>query len=185
MNKLLIYILLFGSLLGCQVTDLKESSDASILNLSCNNLDCLFEGGVVFTDAPLVVAEDDWEISLPSDAWEAQKPDGDIKLVAGNKELHNLIMFAKEEFPGSFEQYVRIMIKGLRQQSHLISAKPTQLNGMKFVLVETVRSSARVWIWVTVRNGFGYGLTCGGVEEDGEQLQHDTCFAVANTLKLK
>lgn len=184
-NYFLFCVLLIISLVSCRVTDLKENYDASILNISCNTLDCLFEGGVVFTDVPQVIAQDDWEVSLPSEAWEVQKASGDIKLVAGNKEKHNLIMLAKEEFPGSFEQYSLIVIRSLREKSKLVSAKTVNLNDRKFMLIETIRSSARVWMWVTVKDGLGYGITCGGVEEDNDQFQHDTCFAVANTLKLK
>lgn len=172
--------------LSCNTSGSKDNLNNVSKQAACDNLDCLFEGGVVFEDQTQEVSQDDWSISLPSDAWEVRKTDEDVKFVAGNKEKHNLVVLVKEEFPGSFQQYVVLNLKSLKDNgSILISAKPAVIDNKKFVLIESLKANARVWMWVTVRNNFGYGLACGGIEENGERYQHDVCFTISKSLKLK
>jgi hypothetical protein len=132
----------------------------------------------------LKVSQDNWELTLPSDAWQ-KIPDapGDVAAFM-NKEQHNLVILVTEKFAGKYEEYVLMAVRGLKGAgATIISAKQIELNGHKFVLVESSKSDVRVWTWVTLLNGQGYGLACGGPAAD--EAQHDLCFGIANTFNIK
>lgn len=133
---------------------------------------------------------DDWQFSVPSDEW-AKVPVNEegVQLVLRNPNKNNLIVFIKEKFEGSTEQYVLLAIRGLKEAGGtFVSAKNNEVNGNKFVLVESSKQSpnTRIWMSITTKSGNGYALTCGGpVPENQDDAQKTLCSQIISTLKIK
>lgn len=132
-----------------------------------------------------VLSEDDWSVSVPV-GWEKLTPpttDPEVKVFYGNKEKQNLVIFVKEAFPGTSAEYVLEGLRGLKDSgSKLNGARQVDLNGNKFVLVDSSRDNVRMFMWITAKNGFGYALSCGG---PADQPQEDICTKIASTVTIK
>lgn len=124
------------------------------------------------------------EFTLPSDGWKQAPLDASADtLVLLNPEKKNLIVVVTEKYDGKYQDYVILALRGIRGAgATIVSAKQVEINGHKFVLVESNKSNVKVWMWVTLLNGQGYGLSCGGPSVDDSQK--DLCAGVANTINL-
>ncbi len=134
----------------------------------------------------VTVAKDNWSFVLPSKDWEAQQQDAglvaDVLLI--NSQLHNIIIFLKEKFSGSLEEYSLLSIRGLAQAGGtFVKATELEINGNQFLKIESVKGSARGLIYLSVKNGFGYGFSCGGLDLEGSQER--ICSEVSSTLQIK
>lgn len=129
------------------------------------------------------VSQDGWEFTLPSSGWDAMESPPAHSVALLNKDRKNIIVMVSEPFPGKYEEYVLMALRGVRAAGATItSAKQVEVNGGKFVLIESSKNGMRVWMWVTLIKGQGYGFSCGGAASDDSQ--HDLCFGVADTLKI-
>ena len=126
-----------------------------------------------------------WELTVPP-GWEKINPPQetkDLEVMLLNTEKHNLILLFKEPFTNTSAEYTLEALRGLKGAgATFVSAKQVELNGNKFVLIES-KNGVRMWVWVTVQNGSGFALSCGGPEL--EDWHKDDCSTVANSLKLK
>lgn len=124
------------------------------------------------------------EFTLPSDGWKQAPLDAsNDTLVLLNAEKKNLIVVVTEKYDGKYQDYVLLALRGIRGAgATVVSAKQVEINGHKFVLVESNKSNVKVWMWVTLLNGQGYGFSCGGPSVDDSQK--DLCAEVANTINL-
>lgn len=126
----------------------------------------------------------DWSFSLPSHDWVAQHSDGGTDAMLVNDQEKNLVLFLKEEFPGTTQDYALFAIQGMREAgATLVGSSMVVINGTNFVLVESNKGAVRVFQWVTVKNKTGYGLSCGGLDADSHQRA--LCMGVVNTLTIK
>lgn len=134
-----------------------------------------------------VLSEQDWSLSVPQGWAKMSAPidDANIKVFMGNQDKKNLVIFVKEAFLGSSAEYALEGLRGLKDGGNKIStARQVDLNGNKFVLLDSSRDNLRMWMWVTAKNGFGYAFSCGGpVDDTGDQ--ENTCTQIANTLTIK
>jgi hypothetical protein len=97
-----------------------------------------------------------------------------------SKDKKAIVVFVTEKTTATYDQFVLMALRGIKDAgANIASAKQIDLNGHKFVLVESSKNGIKVWLWVTLLNGTGYGLSCGGPNDN-----HDLCFGVANTLKV-
>jgi hypothetical protein len=133
-----------------------------------------------------VFSEDDWSVTIPT-GWakmEPPEPAPELKLFYGNKEKMNLVIFVKEAFPGTNAEYVLEALRGIKDGGGKIAAaRQVDINGNKFVLVDSSRDNIRMWMWILAKNGFGYALSCGGPV--GDTGQEDICTKIANTVTIK
>ncbi len=135
-------------------------------------------------DNSLTVNGPDWSFALPSHDWVAQHSDGGTDAMLVNDQEKNLVLFLKEEFPGTAQDYALFAIQGMREAgATLVGSSMVTINGTNFVLVESSKGAIRVFQWVTVKNKTGYGLSCGGLDSDSHQ--HDLCMGIVNTLTIK
>ena len=144
--------------------------------------------GPVPTDE-LVVVKDNWMMVLPGNSWEVMSEDCSDPQNPGfcqqSAFLQNggdaVVVFLSEEFEGPFDAYAISAIRGMKDsEANIDSTTSVQLDGHNFVLIASSKEDVRVWTWVTLIGGFGYGLSCGGPAET-----KDLCFGVASTLKIE
>lgn len=140
-----------------------------------------------------VTPSDTLSQTLSGEGWELVVPEGydttilqdeeqpDVLVV--NEEEHSIVLLIKEPFVGSTPAYVINAVRGVAEAGATLNAsKQVELNGNKYVLLDSNKEGSRVWTWLTVNNGFGYSLSCGGPETEDH---HETlCSEVANSLKL-
>jgi hypothetical protein len=132
-----------------------------------------------------VLSGEGYQLTVPA-GWEkyiADPATPGIELTYINDQKHNLVVLLKEPFAGSSNEYVIEAIRGLKTTgAHLTSSTQVVLNGNKFVLIDATNEGARMWLWVTTHNGFGFALSCGGEETnpDNEKI----CTDIAATFVL-
>jgi hypothetical protein len=131
------------------------------------------------------ISRNGFELTVPQE-WEEFVIDGEEpqpELVVGNEEEHNLILLVKDPFTGTPSEYVLEAMQGFKKEgAKVTSSKQTELNGNKFIALDSSRGGARIWLWITVKNGFGYVLSCGGPES--ETHHEEICRDVAKSLKI-
>jgi hypothetical protein len=133
----------------------------------------------------VTIAKENYSFVLPDAGWQPVtigEGAATVNVSLLNPDKKNLILFTKDEFVGTFPQYALLALRGMKAAgATIVSASQITLNGQKFVAIESSKNAVRVYIFATLVNGYGYGLTCGG-QDDG--TQHDLCFGIANTLKI-
>lgn len=135
-----------------------------------------------------VFAEDNWSLSVQPGWNKVSAPvsadDMHVKVCEINTDKKNLVVFISEPFAGTNAEYILEALRGLKDGGYKITAaQQVDLNGNKFVLIDSNQGNLRMWMWVTAKNGSGYALSCGG--DNSDPTQEDTCTDVANTLTIK
>lgn len=131
--------------------------------------------------------------TLSGKGWELVVPEGfdtvvieneeQPEVLVVNEEEHSLVLLTKEPFAKSNPEFVLGAVRGVAEaEGTLHGSKQGELNGNKYVLLDTAKDGTRVWMWLIVKNGFGYSLSCGGpADEDHHEA---LCAEIADTLKL-
>lgn len=135
-----------------------------------------------------VFGEESWQFTVPGLGWEKASPKNpDIKLVVTNQKEECLVLVIKEQTNDSFGQYIIGSIRAFADSGYRISAiKQVKLNNVPFVEVQINGDGTTVWAWIAVKDGFGYGLSCGGdINPDAGSTLHDLCQDIANTFEVK
>ncbi len=126
-----------------------------------------------------------WSLVVPEgydtvvDESEEKQPE----VLIANEEEHSVILLIKEPFARSTSEYALAALRGITEAGGvLIANKQADLNNNKYVLLDSSKDGIRVWAWLTVKNGFGYSLSCGGpANEDHHEA---LCTEVADSLNL-
>lgn len=179
--KLLLSSLLALGLISCSSCAKKDQIVPSPAP-GCTGSSCPLPPAPPSTDQ--VFSGKDWELTVPA-GWE-KKPNDDVnvKVFVANQSKMNLVIFIEEAFPGTPEQYAIMALRGLRSAgARLVSAKQVEVNGEKLVLLESEKDGVRLWLWLAVKNGNGFALSCGGRSTD--DWNRDICVTISNSLKLK
>lgn len=169
----------------------------AILLLSCGLVSCnscsknntvtvpTATASVVVPPAPTsqLVKGDSFSLTLPADWNQRSNPmETNIKAMYTNDEKEALLMLAAQPFPSSQDEFVLLAIRDLRDNGVNVGlSKPFVINGQDFVVVETEKDNVNAYMWLTVKDGFGYQLTCGARTQDLKEL----CTSLASTLELK
>lgn len=126
-----------------------------------------------------------WELTVPQEWEKVTLEDEEVQpaLIVTNQSEHNIILLAKDAFPGTTPEYVLEALKGFKEVGAKVdSSKQVELNGNNFVFLNTSKDGARIWFWISVKDGFGYALSCGG---PASEVHHEAiCNDVAKSLKL-
>ncbi len=131
---------------------------------------------------PVTIKEGKWEFTFPTDGWKRVENPPPHSIAFINQEVKNITIMVDEEFTGTYDEYALNAIRGIRAAGATVaSAKQVEINGTKFVLVDSSKDGMRVWLWVTLKGGRGNALSCGGGDTTST---HDLCFGIANTLKI-
>ena len=135
-----------------------------------------------------VFGEENWQFTVNGPGWERTKSNSpDIKLVIANEKQECLVLILKEQTNDSFGQYIIGSIRAFVISGYRVSAiKQVKLNNIPFVEVQINGTDATVWAWIAVKDGFGYGFSCGGdINPDAGSALHDLCQSIANTFEVK
>lgn len=197
MKKFLFALFCCLSTISCSSCAPKEQTQPATPAPSCSDSTCPMPSAStsssslpppVVLDKAVKVQNDNWEFVLPDSGWVKVPVNEDgIQLVMKNNERNNLVVFLKEKFDNSIEQYTLLAVRGIKDAGGtLLSVKQVELNGMKFSQLESSKPNVRIWMWVGIKSGVAYGLTCGGpVVDDNDSSQATLCTKVASTLKVK
>lgn len=179
--KLLLPSLFVLGLISCSSCAKKDQIVPSPVP-SCSGSSCPLPPPPVSKDH--VFTGDHWELTVPV-GWEPRSnANPSVKVDVTNIDKVNLIIFIEEAYTGTYDQYVIMALRGLKSaEAKLISAKQVEVNGEKFVLLESEKSGVTLWLWLAVKNGNGFALSCGGLSKDN--WNRDICTTVFNSLKLK
>lgn len=134
------------------------------------------------------VGQENWSFTLVGDGWTPRDLSTDeIKVAMENHSIMCMVFVVKEQTEDSFGTYVISTIRGFSEFGATIDAvKVVMVNGQKFVLAQVDNRGEVVWVWTTVKSGFGYGFTCGcEINPDAGAAQRDLCLAMANTFQIK
>jgi len=135
---------------------------------------------------PLTFKGEHWEFTLPSEGWKGfgeETPPGTVVLI--NPSLMNLVILEERVFPGTLDVLALNNLRSIRNSgATVLSAKQVDVNGHKFVLVEAVKDSNKVWIWMATTGTNAIGFSCGGSATAPTDLSV-VCSGIANTLKIK
>lgn len=131
----------------------------------------------------VTVKQDGLEVTLPSAEWVALQSPPPHAQAFINAVKKNSVVIIAEDYTGSFESYVLYALRGIKDAGGLVaSAKQVEVNGQKFVVVESTKNGIRVWLWIGLVSGHGYGVSCGGADND--PVQKDLCNGIAGTIKI-
>jgi hypothetical protein len=140
------------------------------------------------------LVQENWLFSVPSGGWTQDNnlipdaaPSPEIKLVLINDSKNCIVLFVKEKTNNNFSEYILGNVQTFGQKGNTVNyVKQVIINDNKFVEVQIDRASATLWVWLTAKDGFGYGFSCGGnnVTDAGTELQ-DLCHNISETLEIK
>jgi hypothetical protein len=146
------------------------------------------DAGVVIPPTPLEVKEtvvkDNWELVLPFGSNKTFNPEKDIALTVMISDPSEIVLvLSKEDFSESYDEYLIHSLRGIRASgSEIISIKELNSNNQKFMEIESKKGSITVLNWITVKNNFGYTLSCGGSAEDA--MVEDVCLEVFSSFQI-
>lgn len=127
-----------------------------------------------------------WKLTAPF-GWDIAVVDGEEvppELILVNEEEHSLVLLTKDVFPATTQEYVFAALQGMQESgAKLNTTTQVELNGNKFVVLDSSKDGVRIWSWLVVKNGAGYNLSCGGpANEDHHEA---ICNEVASSLQIQ
>lgn len=131
------------------------------------------------------VSQDNWHLSVPVVNWIPQSVgDGDVKLFLVDSK--SIVMLVKQETNDELPDFAASVLRDFSVGGATIfSIYQITLNDQEFVQAEVAKRSAAMWVWMTTKNGYGYGLVCGGsIDPDAGTTMRDMCQNIANTLHI-
>ena len=146
------------------------------------------EAGVPFTGPQEIISQENWQFSLPGVGWQKLTPSTEgIKVVISNEQTQRLVIFVKEPTTESYNEYVVGNMRTISQAGAAIrGAQNIKMNGGTYGFI--LAGDWNILIWITVKDGFGYVLTCGGPPppDGGTYDSMDSmCVFIAKSLQIK
>ncbi len=129
-----------------------------------------------------IISGSNWSFVMPI-GWNKETNSAPtVEATLFNKDKHNLVLFMVEPFQGTYEEYVLLALRSIKDtNANLVSAKQVEINKLKYLLIEATKGGTVMYSWVYFKNNQGYSLSCGGkVEEDNL----DICMSIANSLVI-
>lgn len=133
-------------------------------------------------------SQENWSVTLIGDGWSPRPQVADeIKLAMQNRDQTCLVFVVKEKTDDSYGAYVVSTIRGFVESGGLIdSVEMVMVNGERWCLTQVDHSDEVIWLWVLVKDGFGYGFTCGcELNPDAGASQYRLCQSMMDTFQLK
>lgn len=135
------------------------------------------------------ITQENWQFILPGAGWEKVPSTNEgIKVVLRNEQSQKLVLFVKEPTAETYDRYVVGNMKTVSQTgAPILGASNLTMHGEKFAVI--LAGQGNIWIWITVKDGFGYALTCGGAPATSDGGSNDpldnTCTFIAKSLQIK
>jgi hypothetical protein len=186
MKKLMtLATLLMVGVLSCASGSKKPQEQTN--NVNCTDASCaLRETGAPAVPTSDVVAEENWQFTMSGDGWvPTQSPDNVVKVVFLNKTLNAIVFFAKDPTQQTSPQYIINALRSFKAAGTTIAtAKQVSINGNNFIYVVANGEDRQIQAWLTVKNNFGYILTCA-VESDDAGAPNQLCQDIASTVQIQ
>lgn len=134
----------------------------------------------------MVVADDNWEFTLPSKKWVPvpNAPEAITRALINNT-LINLILFVKEPFSGTFQQYALFALNDVKESGAIvISAQEKKIHDLTFIVLEIMGETGinKTWMFISYLSDHGYLFACTApIAKQEDSL----CFSIASTLKIQ
>jgi len=181
MKKIFLALLTLG-LLGCP-TD----KDPVVTDAGTNPVIDASDVIVCDEDAATPVTKDNWQLVLPA-GWveQTQFPNSqNVALLAANEKDEGLFLLTKEPYTDSFDEFAIETIRGLRDQgADILTTSSVPLGDEQFVYVNSKQDSLVTDTWLTVKDGSGYSLNCGALEDNYGKLSKD-CQDIFSSFKVE
>lgn len=118
-----------------------------------------------------VITGSSWEVILPI-GWEERKTTvANVDFIAVQTTTKMLFMVTKESYINSLDQFTIESFRYLRGEgAQLEQTSSKNINDVKYIMAESVKDNIRMFVWLTVKNGFGYTISCGGPEGNSENM---------------
>jgi len=134
------------------------------------------------------IAQENWQFDIPGAGWEkSDSTTPGIKIVLKNEQAQKLVLFVKEPTTETYDRYVVGNMRTVSQAgAPILGASNLTMHGEKFAVI--LAGQGNIWIWVTVKDGFGYVLTCGGapaVDGGTNDALDNMCVFIAKSLQIK
>jgi hypothetical protein len=133
----------------------------------------------------LDVSQENWRLSIPVANWQPQSvSDPDVKLFLVDDKW--VIMLVKQETDSELPDFAANVLRDFSIDGATIySIYQISLHDQEFVEAEVAKHRAVMWIWMTTKGGYGYGLVCGGgIDPDAGTSMYDMCQSVSNTFHI-
>jgi len=174
-NTFLVMIsLLAFNLVACPESNPVNVKDSGVADTSLDS-----------AGSTTVITEDTWELTLPG-TWDKHslvKYDSGVQLIADNVPDENLLVFTQISYQGTLDQFAIESIRDLRNQYNIFNSSSVVINSIPFVYVKAIDSdNLQLQTWLTVSNGFGYSLSCGGNTSKTPTVD---CEKIINSLQVK
>lgn len=130
-----------------------------------------------------LIKKDTWELTLPLGFKEKTKSKPGVDLITYSERDQALVVVTKEKFAGKFEEYVIVALRNAKDTGAKVeSTKTVDSEGKKFILLEMTKNDIKVWSLVTTKDGFGYGVSCGGPPP--HEPINSLCSVITNSFNL-
>lgn len=144
--------------------------------------------GSILAEPTEIITQENWQFTLPDVGWEKVPPANEgIKVVLRNEHSQRLVLFVKEPTAETYDRYVVGNMKTVSQAgAPILGASNLMIHDQKFAVI--LAGQGNIWIWITVKDGFGYVLTCGGAPAtDGGSngVIDEMCVFIAKSLQIK
>lgn len=165
MKKLFGIVLLIAGLTACSQKDHSQTTPPPAVT--------------VIEHSPLPASEEPkapfvgstWSLVVPDGFTKEESKNPSIEGMFINRDKKALITVVKEEWAGSSQDYAFLGTLALKHNG-IATTDPVQLtlNGQIVTLIEGSADPEEIhaWVWMTVKDGYGYTLSCGGDGDPGQ-----------------
>lgn len=133
-----------------------------------------------------VMAKDNWQFTVTGPGWTSvAPPDPVVQILLKNDAQHLMVFLVKEATQYNLSAYTLGTIRAMRASNGVTiqSAKVVTINDNQFALVTAKNDSNTVFVWLGVKDKFGYTFSCGGPTNVDAGI--DPCQKIADTLQIK
>jgi hypothetical protein len=179
MKNIFALFMLVG-LTACNQDSITHECDADVYQLPDATI------STVVPKATKIVTGLNWRFVLPGSGWstsnavlsDIQSP---YNIIYQNNET--LVSFIKNEASNDeYSYYIVETMKAVQSRGMEIkSAKNLRINDQPFVRLETVSGKITAWMWLSLKDNFGYWMTCGGPDSPSQTA---LCIEIADTIKI-
>lgn len=130
------------------------------------------------------VRQENWQFDLMDDGWKDAEPSTlNAKSVKINEEKGCKLFLLKESTNDSLSKHAVETLRGFTEHSiYVDSVKIAIINGNKYIASLLADDLSTIWIYMTVKDSFGYTFVCGC---DDNKTGSEVCPGTAGSLQIK
>ena len=154
---------------------------------SCGENSCPFPNTPVINVAPIVITEiiqENWSFDLLDDSWQDRElASPNVKVAKVNHDKACKLFLMKEPTEDPLSKHAVETIRGFTESNVKVdSIRILQINDNRFIAVMFIDGADTIWVWMSVKDNFGYTLVCGC---DSNAVASQVCPNIAESLEIK